>query len=285
MMVNRIKRFGLTIIEKQSELSEMAMALRLNANPNYKHEIQNRTYTYLTENEARSIGSEFIRFLGEALVEDDPSTAFEKVTQWGHRAGQLSIKENIPLEATLEGTRFFRQAIFQLAQEVYQNIEFTVDDILTISSIIDPLIDQCIYAFSFEFIESQRKTIEGAKQSIKALSAPIIPIADDVGILPIVGEIDSQRSKIIMDKTLKRCVELEIHYLMIDLSGVTTMDTLVAQSLYQVVKSLKLIGVHTIITGIRPEVAQTMVTLDIHFRDTPTLGTLQQALQSLGIGR
>lgn len=88
-----------------------------------------------------------------------------------------------------------------------------------------------------------------------------------------------------MDKTLKEAGRLKLKHLVLDLSGVLIVDTMVAQQIFNVLDALKLLGVNSIITGIRPEIAQTVVSLGIDFSQQVTRANLQQALVDVQLFR
>ncbi|UZJ79292.1 STAS domain-containing protein [Fictibacillus sp. KU28468] len=110
---------------------------------------------------------------------------------------------------------------------------------------------------------------------------PVIPITGNIGILPLVGELDTFRATFIQEQTLNKASSLKLQYLIIDLSGVYTLDTTVADELFTVIKQLSLLGIKAIISGIRPEIAQTSIKLGLNFSDILTFGSLKVALAHL----
>ena len=104
---------------------------------------------------------------------------------------------------------------------------------------------------------------------INELSAPIMPITDGIGILPLVGEIDTHRARTILESVLEQCSALKLSYLFLDISGVPIVDTMVAYQIFKVIDSTKLLGIETIISGIRPEIAQKTL-LGFHIRKIQT---------------
>jgi rsbT co-antagonist protein RsbR len=113
------------------------------------------------------------------------------------------------------------------------------------------------------------------------LSVPVIPIADKICILPIVGNVDTYRAKKIHEKTLVHLNELKAQQLIIDISGVPFVDTAVVNHLFKIVKGIKLLGCSTILTGIGLEIADTMIELGIEIdSDVKTRSDLQ-TLQDL----
>ncbi|MGD6847918.1 STAS domain-containing protein [Rossellomorea aquimaris] len=106
-------------------------------------------------------------------------------------------------------------------------------------------------------------------------------VTDTIAILPLIGDINSARAKDLMERSLSQGSALGLSYLIIDLSGVTVVDTMVADQLFKVVAALKLAGIQVVLTGIRPEIAQTMVNLGIVIKHIPTFASLHTALIQL----
>ncbi|MGB8269892.1 MAG: STAS domain-containing protein, partial [Priestia megaterium] len=104
-----------------------------------------------------------------------------------------------------------------------------------------------------------------------------------IAILPLIGEVDTERATLLLEETLKKANELKLSHLLFDLSGVMIVDTMVAQQIFNIVDALRLLGVKTMLIGIRPEVAQTMVHLGINFSEITVKANLEQALLSLNL--
>lgn len=121
-------------------------------------------------------------------------------------------------------------------------------------------------------ISSQRKVVE-------ALSVPIIPITPTICILPLIGSVDTYRTSILEEKVLTEIGRLHIQTLIMDLSGISEMETEVIDHLMKIIYGTSMMGCGTVITGLRPDVVKQMVKQDIKFdEETKTYGTLQQAL-------
>ncbi|KIL49132.1 STAS domain-containing protein [Jeotgalibacillus campisalis] len=139
-------------------------------------------------------------------------------------------------------------------------------------------VDHALTLFVEEaFILSERQ-IKSQKNMINELSSPVIVLHKGAALLPLIGDIDSERARIIMDSTLFQCMEKQVSHLFLDLSGVLIIDTMVAQQLSHLMTGLKLIGVETTISGIRPEIAQTSVQLGIKFEEGTIKSTLAHAI-------
>ena len=122
--------------------------------------------------------------------------------------------------------------------------------------------------------------IEEQQQTINELSSPLIDLPDGKALLPLVGDIDSDRATAIFENTLEGCTTKRVDHLFIDLSGVYLVDTRVAQQIFQLITGLKLIGVTATLSGIRPEIAQTAVQLGIDFGEVRITSNLAQAISS-----
>ena len=125
--------------------------------------------------------------------------------------------------------------------------------------------------------------LQSQQEMINELSSPVIQLNNSMGLLPLVGDIDTTRAKLILEKTLQQCSEKRVNHLLIDLSGVVMIDTMVAHQLFQLIDALSLIGVKTTLSGIRPEIAQTATQLGLNFGKTSIVSTLSMAITSASI--
>lgn len=157
----------------------------------------------------------------------------------------------------------------------------SVDTVFKVGSIFDPLLDHAAYAFSLTFVQSYSRDIQNAKMALLELSVPVVPLKKGTAILPLVGNIDTERAKLLIEETLNSANELQLERLIIDLSGVYIVDTMVANQIFILFDSLKLIGVETVLTGIRPEVAQTVIKLGLDFSGKKVMANLEQAIEFL----
>ncbi|NTW04170.1 MAG: STAS domain-containing protein [Oscillochloris sp.] len=127
-------------------------------------------------------------------------------------------------------------------------------------------------------IAAQLITIEEQREAIRELSVPVIPITDQILVMPLIGALDTQRLNDIQQGALAALEQSHAHQLVLDITGVPVVDSQVAQGLIRVVQAARLLGVNVTLVGIRPEVAQTIVGLGLDLREVHTQSTLQQAL-------
>ncbi len=118
-------------------------------------------------------------------------------------------------------------------------------------------------------------------QLVSELSLPVIPVRDDVLVVPLVGSLDSNRSQQLLDRVLKQVQQKQARALLLDVTGVPVIDTELGRVLLQTAAATRLLGTRTMLVGIRPEVAQALVSLGIDFYHIETFATLQQGLDQL----
>lgn len=124
----------------------------------------------------------------------------------------------------------------------------------------------------------QEQVIAAQQLALRDLSTPVIPVSDDVLVMPLIGSIDSLRAEMVMDTLLTGVVQSRATTVILDITGVPVVDTQVAGALLRVAQSVKLLGAQVVLTGIRPEVAQTLVTLGVDLRGIITRSTLQSGI-------
>lgn len=129
----------------------------------------------------------------------------------------------------------------------------------------------------------QEQIIAAQQMALRELSTPLIPIADGVVVMPLIGSIDSSRAQLVIETLLSGVAELRASTTIIDITGVPVVDTQVANALLRAAQAVKLLGAQVILTGIRPEVAQTLVGLGVDLGGIVTRGTLQSGIaEALG---
>lgn len=122
------------------------------------------------------------------------------------------------------------------------------------------------------------ETIRAQRMALGALSTPVIPITDDIIVMPLIGVLDSQRMGQMTERLLHEVQHRQSKTAIIDITGVPVMDTAVADAIIRSALSARLLGASVILTGIRPEVAQILVGLGVNLGTIVTLGTLQAGI-------
>ncbi|MFJ7988367.1 STAS domain-containing protein [Streptomyces sp. NPDC096351] len=130
-----------------------------------------------------------------------------------------------------------------------------------------------------EYARTREEIIAGQSQQLLELSTPVVKLWDGVVGVPLVGTLDSARTQVVMEKLLQALLDSNSAHAIIDITGVPAVDTQVAQHLLKTVVAARMMGAECVISGIRPQIAQTIVGLGIEFGDIPTKATLADALR------
>ena len=168
-------------------------------------------------------------------------------------------------------------AVFGLKEAVYELVADSaelVPEFLAFSRLIDDLGLRTFEAYS----AAREQIISDQVTTMMELSTPVVQLWDGIIAVPLVGTLDSARTQLVMEKLLDTLVATGADHAVIDITGVATVDTEVAQHLLKTVSAARLLGAECTISGIRPQVAQTIVALGIEFGDIATKATLADAL-------
>lgn len=167
-------------------------------------------------------------------------------------------------------------SVFALKDAVLSLLDDTTvpDGFIAFSRIIDSL-----SLFTFEtYAEARDRIIVQQTEEMLELSTPVVKLWDGIVAVPLVGTLDSARTQVVTEKLLQTLVDTGSAHAIIDITGVPAVDTQVAQHLLKTVVAARLMGAECIISGIRPQIAQTIVALGIEFGDIATKATLADAL-------
>jgi rsbT co-antagonist protein RsbR len=167
-----------------------------------------------------------------------------------------------------------KQPLFMRLREALGNDAATLADLtLTVSTLFDDL-----GLFTTEVFQTSREqVIVRQQQELLELSTPVVQLWDGILALPLIGTLDSARTQVVMENLLQKIVETGAAIAIIDITGVPTVDTLVAQHLLKTVAAARLMGADCIISGIRPQIAQTIVHLGVNLSNVTTKATLAAA--------
>ncbi len=165
--------------------------------------------------------------------------------------------------------------VFSLKQPLFTLLAQQPDQLLAASQLVDKL---GLYGME-RFVASREEVIREQQESMLELSTPVVQLWRGVLAVPLIGSLDSNRTQVVMEALLQKIVETESDIAIIDITGVPTVDTMVAQHLLKTITAAKLMGARCIISGIRPQIAATIVHLGVELGDVITKASLSDAFQ------
>ncbi|WP_100372336.1 STAS domain-containing protein [Bacillus sp. FJAT-45037] len=191
---------------------------------------------------------------------------------WATHSMELTFKLEW-IQATRRTLWIYIQKFYDLANK------YTIDDCFKLEAQINNRVDNFLNTFFLSYSTYKDSLINAQRELVENLSVPIIPIDSNISILPLIGSIDVNRINILKEKVLSEVSNLRIQTLIMDLSGIASIEQEVAYEFMKVIDGISLMGCSTVLTGLRTEVAKDITDLGIKLSpEIKKLGTLQQAL-------
>ena len=220
--------------------------------------------------------SSVISSLSDSNIENPGSGEFENVVDILSSISISRAKQGFSPRETGTYIPCLKEALLQTLSEELKDSESLYKQSMLINKIMDSF---TINTFE-TFIKGREEVIFRQTDEISEISTPVIRVWDGILALPIIGTLDSSRTQIVMESLLQEIVETGSSIAILDISGVPAVDSLVAQHLIKTVAATRLMGAECIISGIRPEIAQTVVHLGIDLSNIITKATLASALKT-----
>ena len=207
-------------------------------------------------------------------VDNIEGRGWDEVRQLLSEISQERAKQGSTPSETATFVFSLKQPLFnRLRSEHLLQPQLLAEDTWTITTLLDKL-----GLFTVEiFQKSRNQIIARQQQELLELSTPVVKLWENILALPLIGTLDSARTQVVMENLLQKIVDTGAAIAIIDITGVPTVDTLVAQHLLKTIAAARLMGADCIISGIRPQIAQTIVHLGVNLEDVVTKATLADA--------
>jgi rsbT co-antagonist protein RsbR len=237
------------------------------------------------ESDLREMSRRFLDLFSEAFSAsaDASSPSWKPVKEHIAEVTRSRAEQGFSPSETATFVFSLKQPLFDLAQQrAGQDSKKLAEMLWDLTALLDKLGLYTTEAYQ----ETRESVILRQQQELMELSTPVVRLWDEVLALPLIGTLDSARTQVVMENLLQQVVQTGARIAIIDITGVPTVDTLVAQHLMKTVAATRLRGADCIISGIRPQIAQTIVHLGVNLNDIVTKATLADAfliaLQRLG---
>lgn len=215
------------------------------------------------------------RELGELLIVN----LTENDEEFSQKVEEFSIKiarHGWSISFVMKALSNFTEAIYDhMGKSDFLNDNKSGNYIRLMNNWLTPLNHSIVEAYS----KTWERTVHLQKMALQELSASLIPVFDKISVMPLVGTIDTERAKLIMENLLQGVVKHRSEVVLLDITGVPVVDTMVAHHIIQAADAVRLVGAKCMLVGIRPEIAQTIVALGINLNEFTTTSTLQRGME------
>ncbi|HEX8439063.1 STAS domain-containing protein [Archangium sp.] len=232
----------------------------------------------MKEGELRDQCADFLRLLTRALeqgnVSDTTASVYAPVRELLERLSRSRSLQGFSPADTATFIFSLKQPLFnRLRGEYVKEAEVVAEEMWCATILLDKL-----GLYTTEIHQRTREeVIIRQQQEMMELSTPVVQLWDRIVALPLIGTLDSGRTQTVMETLLQKIVETGAEIAIIDITGVPTVDTLTAQHLIKTVTATRLMGAECVISGIRPQIAQTIVHLGVDLADVATKSSLASA--------
>lgn len=231
----------------------------------------------IKESDLRSQSTEFLSLFAAAAAgnsNDTKSAAWDGVRRMLRHLSESRTQQGFTPSEVATFVFSLKQAMIALLRRsLASDPVASADEIWRATDLLDQLGLYTVEVFQ----KTREEVITRQQDEMLELSTPVVKLWDGILALPMIGTLDSGRTQVVMENLLNRIVETGAEIAILDITGVPTVDTLVAQHLIKTVTAARLMGADCIISGIRPQIAQTIVHLGVDLKDVITKANLADA--------
>ena len=227
------------------------------------------------ESQAREFWQLFVAALESGAGTDSDANAWQEVRHFLEDLSRERVLKGFSSSETATFIFALKRPLFGLVQEAAAGSQQQLgNELWEVSELLDGLGLHTVKAYQ----KTREDVIQRQQEEMLELSTPVVKLWEGVLALPMIGTLDSQRTQVVMESLLQRIVDTGSEIAIIDITGVPTVDTLVAQHLLKTVTAIRLMGADAIISGVRPQIAQTIVHLGLDLQGIVTKANLADAL-------
>lgn len=230
---------------------------------------------------ALSMYVKLLSFFSESLKNQNESFKPDHLIEWSKNNAQMQVNSGGKLSDIIVRYPLTRDIFTDVVVRISLELDLSTTDtalvLKGINQILDVSLNETVIAFE-QLSEQSKKELQ---KELISLSAPIVPIRDEVVVIPLIGYIDEDRAAFIMDKAIPEIAAMDVDYVILDFSGVLTINRHVAQSLHQIGSIFQIMGIKVLITGLRPELVQVAVNSNIDMSAANAFSTVRQALENI----
>lgn len=229
---------------------------------------------------ARKQNAEFLRMMARSFPYSE-EVAAQELLEWADKQGETSSRNMDQFSESIQSFGQNRLIYVNHIAQIALDMDIAADRVVRIVNRFNYLMDVAMVRSIQSFEKHQAQKLKDRKKEINELSAPIVPVQEGVAILPLIGIVDYERMEYILNHVIPKIPKLEVDHLIIDFSGILTIDNEIAQHIFTLHNVLQLLGIHLYFTGMRPNITMAIVQGNIDFSDFHTFGSVLQALSAI----
>lgn len=224
--------------------------------------------------------TEYLRFLGDSIMKKDERIS-QGLLEWSQKNGENEAAKGGRISDILLRYPPTRLVFIDKLAEISLKYGVNTEDLIWINKRVNNMLDISINETVFAFERQSVKLMKEVQEEVDILSAPVVPVQENVAVLPLVGRMDYDRARLIMERAIPLVAKQKVQSLIIDFSGIVTIDATIARHIFDIHNVLRLLGVDSIATGMRPELAQAALEGGVDFSTINTFSTVKQAIDSI----
>ncbi|WP_257391841.1 STAS domain-containing protein [Mesobacillus jeotgali] len=224
--------------------------------------------------------TEYLRFLGDSIRNGD-ETPSQGLIEWSKENGEREAARGGMISDILLRYPPTRLVFIDKMAEISLKNGVDTKDLIRINKKVNNMLDISINETVFAFERQASKLMKEVQDEVDILSAPVVPVQENVAVLPLVGKMDHDRARLIMERAIPLVAQQKVQSLIIDFSGIVSIDAAIARHIFDIHNVLRLLGVDSFATGMRPELAQAAVEGGVDFSRINTFATVKQAIDTI----
>lgn len=226
--------------------------------------------------------TEYFHFLGDSIRNKDETTS-GRLLEWSKQNGEREAEKDGRISDILFRYLPTRMVFIDKMAEISLRHGVNTEDLLWINKRVNNMLDISINETVYAFERQTTKQMKKVQDEVDILSTPVVPVQENAAVLPLVGKLDHDRARLILERAIPLVAREKVQFLIIDFSGIVTIDATIAEHIFDIHNVLRLLGVHSIATGMRPELAQAAVEGGVDFSSIKTFTTVKQAIESINM--
>ncbi|MBT2680966.1 STAS domain-containing protein [Bacillus sp. ISL-35] len=224
--------------------------------------------------------TEYLGFLGDSIRNADDTTP-QGLIEWSKDNGEREAARGGQISDILLRYPPTRMVFIDKMAGISLKHGVDTEDLIWINKKVNNMLDISINETVFAFERKAAKLMQEVQDEVDILSAPVVPVQENIAVLPLVGKMDHDRARLIMERAIPQVAQQKVQSLIIDFSGIVTIDAAIAKHIFDIHNVLRLLGVDSFATGMRPELAQAAVEGGVDFSRINTFATVKQAIDRI----